>query len=500
MRKRIYIGGLNQETNTFCPEATGLENYKRGYYLRGWEIFGRMRETNTELAGFWDILGEREAIELAPGVAGWSVTSGKLTAEAFASVCSDIVGSLKESLPVDGVLLSMHGSLISEDNDDCEGLILEQVRNAVGPDVPVVCTLDYHAVLSKKMVQNSDLLVGYRTYPHVDFRATGQRGARKLIRLIEDSAKPQATIARLRIILSVENAETQQGPIAGVIERLEDLDERPEVISCSFFCTHPWVDIESPGLAFLVYTNKDSGQDYGQIGREVMEYLWGRREEFYTDVPKIEEFLNEIHQHAKPVILVDLGDITSAGGIGDSTEILRALLSKGGNLKAAVTIVDPATVNAAFRVGVGKAGKFNVGGQADYGYNRKVPLPARVMRLDSQSVKGGGASLAGLELDMGRRARLEIDGRIELIVCEKTSLVHDPQVLRSMGVNPEDYDIIVQKSHKLFRAAYEDIAKSVVAVDTPGFTDRNLKRLTFRKVKRPIYPLDDVQVPEIVVE
>ena len=498
--KRIFVGGLNQETNTFCPELTGLENFRRGYYLHGEEIFAELGNTNMAVAGFADELGGREAVQLVPGVLAWALASGRVTSEAFETICGDILKSLKESRPLDGVLLSMHGAMVGENEDDCEGRLLAKIRQVVGPDVPIVCTLDYHATVTRKMVHNSDVLVGYRTYPHVDFRTTGQRGARAMARLINENIRPQATFARLGIILPVENAETGQGPMASVIRQLEELDKREEVISCSVFCTHPWMDTADQGVAFVVYDNDGPAEEYQRIGREIMEYVWDRRDEFYTEVPGIERLLEKSGKHDKPMIIVDLGDITSAGGIGDSTEILRALLSAGGDCRAALTIVDADSVEKAFAAGVGRTEEFNVGGRVDCGYNKKVRLSASVKALDEKSVRVEGESFSGLKLDMGRRARLEVHGRIELIICEKTSMVHDPAVLRSMGVCPEQCDIIVQKSHKLFRAAYAEIAKSVVAVDTPGFTDRNVRRLAFERIKRPIYPLDDVQASEIAVE
>ena len=155
-------------------------------------------------------------------------------------------------------------------------------------------------------------------------------------------------------------------------------------------------------------------------------------------------------------------------------------------------MVDPVAILQAERIGEGGTGEFTVGGSKNYGYNAPTKFTARVAKLSSAKVKVKGQSFAGMELDMGRRALLEIGGTISLIVSEKTSLLHDPEILRSLGIHPEDFDLIVQKSHKLFRAAYQNIAHSVTLLDTPGFSDMNLKRLPFKNVKRPIYPLDDL--------
>ena len=222
--------------------------------------------------------------------------------------------------------------------------------------------------------------------------------------------------------------------------------------------------------------------------RFVERLLWNSRQEFDVECPTAEGFFQRVEDHQKPILLVDSGDITSAGGAGDSTEILRSCLQQGLALRTVIPLVDPATVARAFVIGRGSRGRFGVGGQDAAGYNQRVAVDARVLQLDSQPVRIKGPSFAGMSLDMGRRALLEIEPHINLLVAEYASFTHDPQTLRSMGLEPRACDIIVQKSHKLFRAAYADMAGSVVALDTPGYTDRNIRRLPFRRLPKDIYP------------
>ncbi|MFH1616496.1 MAG: M81 family metallopeptidase [Planctomycetota bacterium] len=488
---KIYIAGLYQETNTFCPDTTDMRLFERGYYLKAHAIADRLNGTNTEIGGFYELFKDDPSVELIPGVAAWAVASGKIENQTLEEILDDIVTSLKANLPVDGVLWALHGALVSQDKDDCEGYIISKVKELLGQQIPVVCTLDYHANVTAEMVDAADCLVGYRTYPHTDFQQTGQKAAQVLYSLITGKTRYSKLFEVLPLILPVENTETQSGPLASIIQKLNQLDQDKDIISASFFCPHPWLDIYDYHLSLLVYYKSQSATKYKEFAAETMKQIWCNREEFFVHYPSIDDLLCTIDSYKKPIILVDSGDVTSAGGAGDSTEILRALISKNSNLNSILTIVDPLTVQRAIEIGEGNKEQFSVGGKAGFKYNSRIPLVAQVIKISDSPVKVKGASFSGLSLNMGRRVLLEIAPKISIIVSEYTSLIHDAEIVRSMGLKPEQADVIVQKSHKLFRASYKDIAKSIVILDTPGFTDMNLKRLPYKKVQRPIYPLDD---------
>jgi len=486
---RVYVSGLWQETNTFCPRTTEIDLFQSGYLLAGREIVERLSGTNTEVGGFLACLAENPALEVIPGTAAWATPYGRISDETLDLLVSGLLDGLRGSLPVDGVLLALHGSLVSESIEDCEGYMLEQVRELVGSEVPVVCSLDYHACVTRQMVANADLLVGYRTYPHVDYADTGQRAAAGLLRLLRDRPKLTVDFRKLPLMLPAENSETGSGPMAPAIQRLWKLDENPLIYAASVHSTQPWLDVTEHGVSVLVYSAEGAGTS---AAGEIADYIWSARSDFFLKYPDIRTYLDSFDDYPKPAIVVDSGDITSAGALGDSTEILRALLEGKSGIKAVLTMVDASAVQQAIAVGEGNTGTFLVGGSEDGGYNARTPIEARVARITSSTVQVKGESFSGMQLDMGTRARLDIDGGISLIVSERTSLLHDPEILRSIGVHPEECDLIVQKSHKLFRAAYKDIAKSVQILDTPGFSDMNLGRLPFKKVTRPIYPLDDM--------
>jgi microcystin degradation protein MlrC len=197
------------------------------------------------------------------------------------------------------------------------------------------------------------------------------------------------------------------------------------------------------------------------------------------------------------VILVDSGDVISAGGTGDSTVILREILNSGKQLSGVISIVDPKTVEQAFGMKQRESAWFEIGSDEDHGFNRRVKVYATISEYDEGYVQIKGASFSGIQLNLGRRVLLTVNSSLQLIISEYPALIHDAEVLRKIGIQPENQDIIVQKSHKLFRASYQHIAKSVVILDTPGFTDLNLKRLEFKNIDRPMYPFDDFELNHV---
>lgn len=483
---KIYYSSLIQETNTFCPVQTDLSLFQRGYYYHGEEIPQKLRGTNTEVGGFYQYFEEHPEV-LSPGIACWAVASGKVKEEVYQTIEKDILESLKKRLPVDGVLLALHGALVSEQRDDCEGALLEKVRKLVGPKIPVVVTLDYHANITKKMVEYSDVLVGFRTYPHVDFAKTGIKAACILEELIQKKTSFSPVFHKLPLMVPVEDSETGKGISGDVIKKLEEFDKEEDLLSASLFCAQPWLDIDEAGVSLLFYVKGEKEKWESRV-QGLEQYIMENKEAFFQKYPDIHEVLTNMETYEKPLIVVDSGDITTAGGIGDSTEILWALLEQKSIAKAALSIVSPRAVKEAFLIGEGNEGNITIGGDTDYGYNKSVTVYARVISLTDKPSKVNGEAFSGVEANSGRRAYLLIEEHIHAVVTEYTSLLYDPQFLRDLGIEPSEMDLIAQKSHKLFRSAYKDIAKEIVILNSPGFTDQNIKRLPFKKLQG-VYPL-----------
>ena len=488
---KLFVAGLNQETNSFCPSATDRGLFERGYVLTGQQIPEVLKNTNSEIWGFYEYFRGKREFELVPGFAAWAVPSGPVLDKVLDEFIAEILNALNRSLPVDGVLLSLHGAMVSESREDCEGHLMKEVRRVVGDDIPVVGTLDYHTVFTKDMVDAADALFTFRTYPHIDYMDTGVRGAGCIEKLLRRPRDVHRVFRKIPMIVPVENSETGTGPMAEAIRMLEELDRDPGVLAASLCCSQPWADVSETGISVVLYTESGDAA-YKNQAAAILDYIWSVRKEFIPELPSIRDVLKDIRNYRTPVLLVDSGDITSAGASGDSTVVLDALLEFEEPLRAVLTVVDRETAVEAFSAGEGVVRQFAIGGKDDRGYNKKIPLTARIIRTDDKRVEVKGPSFSGFRLDMGKRALLQTEEGLSIIVSEFTSLIHDPEVLRSMGVQPEEQDIIVQKSHKIFRPAYKDIARTILLLDSPGFSDPNLTRLPFKRVPRPFFPFDEM--------
>lgn len=486
---RIYLSSLIQETNSFSPAKTGIDLFQRGYLLEQEEIPEKLCGTNTEIGGVYAYFSGKPGVELVSGTAAWAVASGPILDDTLQEICGRILRGLKAAMPVDGVLLALHGALIGERIDDCEAYLLSEIRKLIGEEIPIVCTLDYHANVTEEMVRLSSLMVGFRTYPHVDFGETGERAAKALEQLIVTGERPKPVFRKLPLIVPVEDSETGKGVCREILDQLKKMERDGTVMAGSLFCAQPWIDVPQAGVSLLVYA-KEPAQAKADV--DWMEHtIWERREEFFSQYPSVEEALELARSCEKPAILVDSGDITTAGGAGDSTVILRALMKNRLPFPSVLNVIDVESVAFAEEAGVGETVSFRVGG-GESGYHERVPVRAKVLKIVKSLSEVKGPSFAGVKVDTGTRVLLQTEN-IFLVLSQYSSLLYDPQLLREMGIQPEKMGLIVQKSHKLFRAAYQNIAKTILVVDTPGVTDKNLKRLPFQKVSRPVYPLDEWQ-------
>lgn len=498
----IYIASLINETNTFSPNLTGFTNFQRGYFLKGSEIRSQLGDTNTELSGFLEELERHGDVNIIPGIAAWAVPSGRVKDEFIQGYIIQLLDDIQKHSSLDGILLALHGALVSESIDDCEGYLLEQVRAVATRNIKIICTLDYHAVLTQAMVEAADLIVGYRTYPHVDFKETGMKAANRIRELILLNISPVKCYGVLPLVLPVENTETGAGPMSYVIQRMNRLDEIADIFHTSLFCPQPWLDIRNTGVSIVSYLRDERMR--GEVTREIQSlllFIWDVREQFFSAYPSVSHVIEYLQYYEKPVILVDSGDIITGGGSGDSTVILKEIMSSSRTIAAIIPIVDPVSVDQAFILGTGSRSVFELGGDdSDVSFNKRIRVQASIVRLTDEDIRIQGKSFAGLRMQLGRRAVLRLENECLVIVSEYPCMIHDAEFLRSLKVEPERQELIVQKSHKLFRDSYRAIAKTVIIADTPGYTDLNLKRLKFRNMERPVYPFNDAESNDISIK
>jgi microcystin degradation protein MlrC len=451
-------------------------------------VLSRHRAKLTEMGGFIDVLDEAR-VRIAPVAAAWAITAGRMVRADFERLASRIVEGAAGARP-DILLMALHGAQCAAGEDDAEGSLLARLRAALGPNVPIVATLDLHANVTAKMAANADALVGYHTYPHVDMFETGQKAARLALRILSGEVKPAMAIRKIPMITNAENMQSTHGPFHRLIERAKALEASGEALAASVFGVQPWLDIHEMGNAVVVVTNGRPAAA-ARHAEALAARFWNSREEFRVRLMPVEEAIRRAAAvEGGPVVFAESSDSTGSGSPGDSTGALIPLLRADLAAPVAVFLVDPKAVARAVEAGVGATVTMKIGG----GFDRRNSKPAKVtgyVRLISDgrwTARARGYN-TGIETCMGRAVVLEV-GQVRILIAERPAMTVDPELFRSHGIEPLYMKIVVVKSPNGFRAAYEPFAKAVFLVDTPGVSTANLASLPWKRLARPIYPLD----------
>jgi microcystin degradation protein MlrC len=491
---RIAIGQLWQETNTFNPLPTTRQDFELFGVLRGDEMVARMADTN-ELGGFIQSLRawpERPEIVGLVRLPAWP--SGAATPETFAWLRDEMVEALRRRLPVDAVLLALHGSLVAEGTPDVEGAILAALREMVGPDAPLVATLDLHANVTARMVERADALILYHTAPHIDVFETGQRGTAVLRRILVEGARPVTAFQKLSLVVPAERANTQDPNSVsyGFREMLQELERHPRILSAGLATVQPWLDIPDLGSALVVVADGDADLAREQCARLAAE-VWARQREYLPELVPVEEAVRRAHAEADGlVVLSDSADSTTSGAPGDSNWVLRELLRYDWPRPALVALVDPEVVESARRAGIGNDLDTLLGGKRDRRFSQPIRCATRVANLFDARFVMSGHLARNLPIDMGPSAVL-CWGNVHVVVTSRSGPHFAPELFRAAGLDPFAASVLVAKSPCGFRAAYAGRAKQILLVRAPGCAPSDFWRYEYRNIPRPLWPWDEIE-------
>jgi microcystin degradation protein MlrC len=483
---RIAIGSIVQESNDFSPVRTRYGDFD---FVFGADAVERHRSTFTEMGGFLNVLG-KTSHKIAPLSAGWAVTAGPVERRDFSRVLSEFQKSLTRVRRPDAVLLALHGGQTAETVPDVAGHLLAAARSIVGPKTAIVATLDLHANVTRLMVQSATALVGYKTYPHMDLFQTGQRAAELLLRTLSGTVRPRMAFYKLPLIVPAENMQTTSGPFARLMDEAIRIEDQREAEVVSVFGVQPWLDVPEMGCSVVSVTDNDPEQGRRQV-EKLARGFWESRREFAVKLTPVRRaILESLRADEGPIVISEPADSTGSGSPGDSTGLLKPLLQLGRYVSAALFIVDPDVVKKAIAAGVGATIHTSVGGKFDPEHSRPVRIAARVRLIsDGRWTWQAPGYNQGVETSMGRAVVLDI-GQMRLLVAERPTMTVDPELYRSHGIEPARMRIVAVKSPNGFRGPYQSLAKQVFLVDTPGVSTPQLKTLPYRRVPRPIYPLD----------
>ncbi len=493
---RIGIGSIFQESNQFAATQTDLALFHNSYVHDG-DALLQLAGTDCEVAGILAICAEEGAQPL-PLLAARSVSGGALTDDCYTELKERLLARLRAAMPLDGLILAMHGSMVAASQEDPEGDVLEAVRSIVGSDLPIVMTLDLHAHVTPRMVRQATALVSFTHYPHDDTFSTGERGASLLLRTVRGDVSPVMALAKVPIICGACNGQTfGDGPMAHLTRRARRLEEEPHILSVSCFQVHPYNDLPGMGCGGVVVTDNDPALAANEA-HALAAAFWARRSAFEVEHLTVAEAVARGRRvEGGPVLLVDTADCAGGGAPGDSVALLGELLALGVDEPAFLMVVDPAAAQACARAGIGRTVSLQVGYSLDPAWGEPVPVSGVVRRLSDGSFLYDGGLFGGTWASMGLSAVLQI-GSIQLLVMSQPTYDWGDEQFRSAGMDVRQAKFIGVKNPMNYRYAYRDVMKAAFIVDTPGPTPAHVRNLNFERMQRPFFPLDE-EIPDLEI-
>lgn len=485
---KILIARLNHETNTFSPVPTPIEAFSPTYGEEAWRANKGMR---TAMAAFID-LAEGLGATLVTPVSATANPSGPVHAAAYDELTRRIV----EAAPgCDAILLDLHGAMVAEHTDDGEGDLLARVR-AAAPGVPLGVALDLHGNITEKMVQSADVMVGFKTYPHIDMYETGEHAGRLLLQMLRGEARYRVRWHRLPLMSHTLRSTTLDGPMRDAVEAARAL-ERGGLPAVSVFGGFSLADIAAPCMSVVATCCEESSAAAQAAVDTLAQQIWLRRAEYVYRSEPLEDSLRRAQGLAqgatRPVLLLDHGDNCMSGGTCDTMDVLQAALEQGLSGIAVGPLCDPEAVARLTAAGVGT--------DVEIGLGNKVPLeriglhkePLR-LRGTVRAVSDGtytvtGPIYTGQRCHMGRTALLDT-GAAQIVVTEQTHEPWDLGVFRCVGLDPTRFRFVLLKSRMYCRPVFVPLSEGLVECDSPGVTTSDYARFPFARVARPVYPLD----------
>ena len=496
---RIASGGVQHETNTFSHIPTKLEDFVRdsdcGPELSGGEtLFNRYRGTGSIHGGY--IAGaEAEGAELIPLISAKAYPSGIVEQSAFDHILSQFLERLESAPPVDGILLDLHGAMVTESHTDAEGAFVAAVRDRVGSAVPINTTPHLHANITQRCADLSDVIIGYDTYPHVDMFERGEEAARLLARIVRSEVRPVQQYRQLPLMTMPPMQCTLREPMQSLLTRMHQMEAEPGVLTATISMGFPFADIPDAGVSVLVTTDDDE-QLANEKADELAGWLWDLRDELQPQLTKIEDVIEFARQNKDPgpVLFADGSDNPGGGAPCDGTIALRAMIDAGMEGGVAAVLYDPETAAQAHQAGVGATISVRLGGKTDDQHGAPIEADAYVRTLSDGRFIHRGPMLHGVENQMGATATL-VNRGVEVVVSSIRRQCLDAEMLRIAGIEPADRKLIVLKSAVHFRAHFAPLASHIFDADTPGIHRPDFACFDYRNVRRPIYPLDEVTWP-----
>ena len=529
---RVILAMMKHETNTFSPVPTDLARFSKGAErpLEGEPLLAAYRGTGSCIAGFIDV-AEAARAEIVPSVAANAPPSGPVETSAYEYIRDAIIESVAGGC--DAILLDLHGAMVTERHEDGEGELLTRIRE-IAPEVPIGVTLDMHANLYPAMVEHADIIAGYQTYPHIDYRETGVRAARAVFAMLRGEVRPVAVWGNRPMLPHVMRQGSDDFPNRELQARARTM-EAEGAIAASLFTGFPHADITNAGLGCVVVTDGDRAAAE-RMRDELLDFAWAHREAFVYRIEPLADSIDRArtavdglaaareegredptadahgpdhpghgpatrHPAARgngPVILLDHYDNAASGGTMDSMTVLNAILDAELEDVAVFAVHDPGAVRELIEAGIGAEATVMLGGKIDMPAIGRVGEPlevrGRVKLISDGHFRNLGPAGTGIGMNLGPTVVLDT-GRVEIVIISRHHEPNDLNCFLSLGIDPRMRRFLMLKSRIHYRAGFSDIARDVIECAGTGVCTSDYGMLDFRNVRRPIYPLDRINEP-----
>lgn len=489
--KNLILAEFKHETNRYCPIVTDRTVFEGRYALDGEAAIRKAYAgAENEMTGFFSVLDECADVRLIPLLAYNAQPGGPVDSEVWESVRDKLLECIRNTEKADGILLALHGAMVTDRTEDGEGDLLECLRREVGTDIPIIATLDLHANVTRKMAAFANGFFPYDYYPHTDLYQAGQRAARCMYRALCGKGKPVLSVHKLDYIMPY--IPTDHPHLQPIVRRCQSLREQGVVDTVNVCQGFFAADIYEQGSAVVVTSHAEKALA-DQIAAEIGNELFAARHQLVRRYMTAREAVETALQADRyPVTVADVADNPGSGGSCDGTALLKEMLSQGVRDAAFAVIYDPETVQIAQKVGVGNTFPAEIGGKISPEITGgPLRARARVCDINDGVTRNREGCSKGLVTFYGTCAVLQVEG-IKIIVSSIRTQPWSLDIYRKCGIDPGEMKILAVKSTVQFRASFETVSPVILYAECPGLGPQSPKMLPLSHSRRPIFPLDDL--------
>lgn len=485
MTKKLFFAAFILETNTFSPIPTTVDSFEEATLVRP----GNRNTRNDEMldmirGGIGDVLDKGSSWEVVEGTIAIAQPAGLIVKKDYETLRDEILGQLLAIGPVDAVVFALHGAMMAYGYDDCEGDLLTRARRIAGRDTPVGVFLDPHCHMSTTMIDESDLIVIMKEYPHIDVFETINKTVELTIQMAEKLIVPHIAVFDCRQITLYH---TTRDPMRSFVDRIKALEGSDGVLSISVVHGFPWGDNPDLGSKLLVTTNNDPAAG-NELARELGMELMAERENCRAEYLPVDDGLKRARQvDSGPVVIADVSDNPGGGAGGDSTLLLENMLCQGMTDACMACLWDPVAVRFCTQVGEGAVLNLRLGGKVGRFSHKPLDLKVTVLKIQTNARDIFG----GLPCELGTLVGLRTEAGLELVISDFREQVRGLGVFTNVGIDPSARRYVVVKSAQHFYDAFAPIAGEVIYIDAPGALVSDLSLLDYKQRPHPLWPFED---------